>query len=501
MQNTTPDVISITPELYFSKREKEILIVEPESASWGVLSGANWNVFQRISHRDETTSWSNWTKFSNSSKGIYLQDICYKDLMEKNNFNSLIQFLYRKNFIAINGVTFHDPVTMWKVQKYPHYYNIHMTESCNLGCRYCRVYSSRIAPKMSPALAEKIVRRIMTEIPQQEFLFGPHGGEPLLNIETVLRIAKVSKELGKELCKEVSVSMQTNGILLQNEDYCKVLFDACVAIGVSLDGPEDIHNENRIFHNKQGSFHDVIKGVKTAEEAGHKIGFIAVVSRPENYVRVLDFFVREMCVTGMRINYLAKEGRAKDTIDFSIDRGELYAREWLKIVDYCMEYHKETGIWLDIDDLNLFVLHLISKERPHMCYRSPCGIGNSILGISHEGDIFLCDELVGNQKYKIGNINDPINLKELLDNSPVLLRQNEARKIENIPKCSKCVWRRFHGGPCTGKTEAYYGQIQDDPMCQFYHVIFEELMWKIHKHPEITALVGRYKRRIKNNKQ
>jgi uncharacterized protein len=271
-----------------------------------------------------------------------------------------------------------------------------------------------------------------------------------------------------------------------------------VKVGVSIDGPPHLHDRQRIFRNGRGTSYCVGRGIKAAGDGGMKIGHLSVVHDPATYVEVLDFIVRKLGAHSMRINYSMQEGRAKDALDFPGDRAEYFAREWLKMVDYAADYHRETGVWLEIADLDLFVYHLMSKKRPLMCYRSPCGIGNSILGFGHDGRIYLCDEVVGNELFCIGDIHDSIDLKTMLDNSAVKRQMMNARKVENIGKCSICPWRRFHGSGCASKTFAYFGNVEkDDPMCRFYQIVFEQLMWRLWKQPELAHLSGHYGRNLK----
>jgi uncharacterized protein len=286
--------------------------------------------------------------------------------------------------------------------------------------------------------------------------------------------------------------MQTNGTFLSPKTvaWLKALD---IQVGVSLDGPPEIHDKRRIFHSGKPSSSHVDRGIAAAHAAGVKPGYLAVVHDPKDYVKVLDYIVTERHTHSMRINYSSYEGRARDVLEFSIDRAAEFAAEWLRMVDYAEAFYDRRGIWLDIADLNLFVFHLVSKARPHMCYRSPCGIGNSILGFSHEGQIYLCDEVVGNPLFQVGHIRDAKSLKDQLDQSGRKRRMMELRKVENQTKCSTCTWKRFHGGGCTSKTFAFFGDIRkEDPMCRFYHVIFEELMWRLWKRPDLANLAGQY---------
>lgn len=487
------DHLRAASELYFSRRGQEILIVEPETASWCLLSEPEWRVFRRIGGTtgpDETGG--PWTRLSESGLGRSVRDIRYDDLLPGWAFYRLLDRLYQRNMISLNGLTYYEPRDLWTVQQYPHYYNLHMTEACNLACTYCRVYSPRKAPMMTPETCETIVQRTIEEIPSPTALIGFHGGEPMLNLKAIRAGAEEAWRAAARTGTRVQLLMQTNGTALSPKTVA-LLKSLNIEVGVSLDGPRAIHDSRRVFHSGEGSFDKVERGLQAAADGSLQTGFLAVVHEPEQYLEVLDHLVRERGARSMRINYTSYEGRAKDELEFPVERAERFAREWLRMVDYCEAFHAETGEWLDIADINLFIFHLISKQRPHMCYRSPCGIGNSILGFSHEGRIYLCDEVVGNPLFEIGSIHDTIPLKDLLDNSPVKRDMMARRDVENLSKCSSCTWKRFHGGGCTSKTYASFGTIDhDDPMCRFYHIVFEELMWRLWKKPELAHLSGHY---------
>jgi uncharacterized protein len=491
-------IVTAADDLYLSRRGDSVLVVEPESASWCVLRDAEWSVFSRMQGSRAAAEDGLWTNLhAIRPNPAPAESIAYADHLSRAEFDGLLQMLYRRNMVSIDGATYFETNRLWPVQQYPHYYNIHMTEACNLACTYCRVYSPRHAPMMSPETCRLIVRRLLEEVPSSNALIGFHGGEPMLNFPAIKAGAIEARETGERLKssgrgKPVTLLMQTNGTFLSPKTVGQ-LKELEINVGVSLDGPPKIHDESRVYHSGKGSSFHVQRGLKAAADGKMHVGYIAVIHDPSTYVEVLDHLVRECGARSVRINYSAREGRAKDTLDFPVDRAEHFAREWLRMVDYAERHHRETGVWLDISDLNLFILHLLSKQRPHMCYRSPCGIGNSILGFGHDGAIYLCDEVVGNDLFRIGHIEDGGNLRDMLDNSPVKRSMMNLRKVENLSKCSTCSWKRFHGGGCTSKTFAYFGTVaKDDPMCRFYHIVFEELMWRLWEKPELAGLGGQY---------
>ncbi len=479
-------VVAAAPDIHRSRRGKEVLLVEPESAGWCILDEAQWTVFHRI----ETLA-----------QPRRLGDIGHSDLLTRDAFDDLVRMLYYRNLISLDGCIYFDPQRMWAVQEYPHYFNIHVTDGCNLACRYCRVTSRKSAPMMSTETCALITRRVIEEIPSHAATIGFHGGEPMLNLNAIEAGVKAANEAkarlnGTAKDKPVRFLMQSNGTMLSAKTVA-VLQRLKVGVGVSIDGPPALHDAQRVFHNGRGTSHFLARGLKAAAAADLKLGYLSVVHEPERYVEVLDYLVTELGATSVRLNYSMPEGRAKDVLAFPDERGEAFARHWLKMVDYAVEHHRKSGVWLDICDLNLFIFHLVSKQRPHMCYRSPCGLGNSILGFSHDGRIYLCDEVVGNEAFCIGDIHDPTDLGALLDNSSDRRKMMDARRLENLGKCSSCVWRRFHGSGCASKTFAHYGCVEkDDPMCRFYQVVFEELMWRVWKNPDLVKLSGHYGRKL-----
>jgi uncharacterized protein len=469
-----------TPNLYLSRRNDRILVVEPESASWCVLSEKQSEILNRIDRSGGTT----------------IGEIAGDRVIDMSSLTRLILLLFQRNMISINGKTFFKPGEMWKDQEYPHYFNLHMTEACNLACKYCRVNSIPESTLMSPDTCRTIVRRVLEEIPGGSVIISFHGGEPLLNPEAIVAGADEARKMAAECNKKVKLVMQTNATLLTAET-ARLLKQHSVDVGVSIDGCQSIHDQRRVYHNGEGTHADVVRGIRAAAGEGVPVGYLAVVHEPQQYPRVLDYLAGEMGAASLRINYSAFDGRGKEQLNFPVDRPASFARDWLKMLDYAEDYYEKTGKWLSISDLNLFIFHLVSKIRPHMCYRSPCGMGNSILGFAPDGKIYLCDEVVGNPEFRVGDIFEPTPLREMLEKSLVKKSVMNKRRVENIARCSTCTWKHFHGGGCASKTFSYFGMLnREDPMCRFYEVVFEELMWRLADKPHLVNLCGSYREQL-----
>jgi len=141
---------------------------------------------------------------------------------------------------------------------------------------------------------------------------------------------------------------------------------------------------------------------------------------------------------------------------------------------------------LRVNDLDNLIHNLTKKSRPFMCYRSPCGIGNSILGFSMDGGIYGCEETASTGVFRAGSVFDGRKLTEIVETDPELLRLYK-RKVENIPRCRKCAFRRFHGAGCTSKVYSQFEDVmRESPMCRFYQVVLEEMMWMINDNPDMV---------------
>lgn len=131
---------------------------------------------------------------------------------------------------------------------------------CNLACTYCYVYSSvddrwRRQPKL---MSEKVARQTATRMRQHCEAHGKHeasvvfhGGEPLLGgVQQLEMLSLVLMETFADSDIKLQVGMQSNGLLF-SPDIGALLLDRGMSIGISLDGPPDVNDLQRIDHQGQ----------------------------------------------------------------------------------------------------------------------------------------------------------------------------------------------------------------------------------------------------------
>jgi len=183
---------------------------------------------------------------------------------------------------------------------------VKITHTCNLQCNYC--YLRHNKPRETSFMAgetfsnclDAALRNARAENLKKINIIL-HGGEPLL-----LGITRISdyldrvRTLEKQYGISIVLGLQTNGLLLDDE-YIALLKKGQFNIGLSLDGPEHVHNAHRLTKTGRGSFEVVIKNLKKALDAGLDPGILAVVQPDVMGDEVYSFFEQ----TGIkRISFL-----------------------------------------------------------------------------------------------------------------------------------------------------------------------------------------------------
>lgn len=466
-------LVTRTPNLYQSRRQNRVLFIERESGSWLILEGDRLRHFLKLQRPMTVREFLN-----------------IENAMTVRQREAFLLELYGHGMVEIAGKSYFNYEKLWKKpQAYPTFLCLHMTEKCNLACTYCQADALPSGERMPVQTAMKIVERLLTENPPETFTIDFHGGEPLLEYENMMKVIRHAKEVADTVGKKPVFMVQTNGTALSPERV-QGLKDEGVLVGVSLDGPGEVHDKQRFTARGKGSFDRVWGNAQKAIEMGLNTGMLAVIHDPRDYLTTSRWF-REQGFRSYRINYSSSIGRAPKELQFPAGREEAFARYWLEMVQDSLDWSRENNEHLNISDINNKINNLTTKSRPFMCYRSPCGVGNSVLGFGTDGGIFACEEMASLEYFRVGNIHDEsVSIKDLVDHNPIL-QDLQRRTVDNIPKCSTCHLKRICSGGCTSKTFAKYGTVwRESPMCGFYLIVYEELMWMLHDNPDMVENLG-----------
>ena len=143
---------------------------------------------------------------------------------------------------------------------------------CNLGCTYCyylekeHLYPPNQSFKMSGEVLEAFVRQYISAQDVPEVNFAWQGGEPtLLGLEFFQEVVRLQKKYADG--KRISNAVQTNGTVL-DDAWCEFFTDHRFLIGLSVDGPQELHDAYRVDKGGKPSFHKVMRGLEFLKKHG-----------------------------------------------------------------------------------------------------------------------------------------------------------------------------------------------------------------------------------------
>ena len=338
-----------------------------------------------------------------------------------------------------------------------------MTDDCNLGCRYCFVEGSmpkdykhssmtkEIGIKGIDIFADSLKKSCGIEEPQIIF----YGGEPFLNLKTLEACLQHIGNLKKkeELPRSTSITINTNGVLI-NETVVGILKNVeNLNIAISLDGPRKYHDKCRTYHSNRGSYDDVVAGFNMLRKSGIGAGLCCTINKYNvNHLReIAEWFVEEFDVNSLGFNILIDNQQAS----FVMGNREKYAADAAREIIDCFRFFRESGVYEDriMRKVNAFVDGNI--------YYNDCGGCGEQMVVAPSGEIGVCQGYCGTKKYfvKPGKDFDPLKhpyWKEWKYRSPLSMKQ-----------CRDCIALSICGGGCPYAAEFNKGSIWelDDIFC------------------------------------
>lgn len=344
---------------------------------------------------------------------------------------------------------------------------------CNLSCTYCFYKrASSLYPdaprRMGNEVLERLISQAMNLAAGDPCVFSWQGGEPLLAGDDFFsRVVKLQKRCGAQ-GQIVSNSIQTNLTLL-TEKWTEFFREYNFFLGVSLDGPEDIHNHYRHYPSGKGSFKQVMEGIHLLRKKGVQFNILSTMGKDtsRDIEKIYQFFFSQ------DLPYLqfipAVDRREEKMTDFSVTPDE-WGRFLCRLFDFWWEDRHFFSIRF-FDN----ILEILLDQRASSCmFKKECG---SYLVVEANGDVYPCDFFV-RENWKLGNILDT-SMKDLFQKA-----QSEFGKLKRISPagCRGCRWNFLCHNGCLWFRWVKNGRIEDkDYLCPAYRRFFSYAMEKFEE--------------------
>ena len=332
-------------------------------------------------------------------------------------------------------------------------------DRCNLACQYCYYLGRGSGPVMDDTLLEEFTRQYIEAQPVPQVLFTWHGGEPLLKPQAFYEHAL---ELQQKYARgrHIDNCLQTNGTLLTDE-WCRFLADNHFLVGISIDGPQALHDAYRQTRRGGASWHDVMRGIGLLQRHGVEWNAMATVNavNVEHPVAFYEFF-RQIGCEFLQFTPVVEPEKP----DCSIT-----AEQWGRFL--CGVYDE----WVRRDVGRVFVqlfdatLANWCGEPPGVCSMSAtCG---QAAVMEADGTVYSCDHFV-RAEHRLGNIREEP-LAGLLygERQRVFACQKQATLGR---QCRECRWLFACHGECPKNrlTDDRYGEPGLNWLCGGYRQFF-----------------------------
>ncbi len=276
---------------------------------------------------------------------------------------------------------------------------------CNLDCEHCfylvkeKLYPDTRSFRMSEATLDQFTRQYIEGQPENapEVNFAWQGGEPtLLGVKFFQRAVELQEKY-KRPGLRISNSLQTNGVLL-NDKWGAFLHEHNFLVGISIDGPEELHDRYRRDRKGRGSFRRVMAGLESLKKHEVEFNTMTVVQNDngDHPEAVYDFLKEVGSRFFQLIPIVEPEGNGK--VSYRSVGPEQYGYFLNRIFDRWLEEEDVGTIFVRDFDM---LLGLIMGQLSSVCvHAETCGLAAAI---EHNGDLYSCDHFVNPQDL-LGNV-------------------------------------------------------------------------------------------------
>ena len=340
--------------------------------------------------------------------------------------------------------------------------------TCNLDCTYCFFLSKEALypnskSRMSDRTLESYIRQLLESHTTPTVTVAWQGGEPtLMGLDFFKRSVEFVEQYRRPE-QEVEYTFQTNGVLL-NDEWCQFLRANHFLVGLSVDGPQEIHDTYRVNRGGDGTFKQVMRGWEALRRNEVDFNILCTVNAANQHHgrTVYRFFRDELGAEWMQFIPIVERATAETlpiaNQGWSEQPGEsrlLYTQTGNLVTERSVGGEQYGHFLVDIYEewlrgdvgtvyVQLFDVSLHAYFGEHLlCIHAPtCGYGPAL---EHNGDLYTCDHFV-EPDFLLGNINEE-HMLELVA-SPQMREFGDNKRDKLTQQCQACDVRMLCNGGC-----------------------------------------------------
>jgi uncharacterized protein len=336
---------------------------------------------------------------------------------------------------------------------------------CNLDCKYCfylekeKLFPSDEDYKMSDEVLEAYIRKYIQSQNTPEIQFAWQGGEPtLMGLDFFRKVAALQRQYAGG--RPVHNAFQTNGTHLDDE-WCEFFAREKFLVGLSLDGPEHIHNRYRVDKGAQGSYERVMNGLRVLKKWRVEFNTLTCVTRqsPDEAVEIYTFLKQQGVQFMQFIPIVERAGDRTEHAngldlaeppDLRADDNPEAMMPWAVSAEGFGDFLNAVfDEWIKADVGRIFVnifdvaLSAWSGMEPGLCtFSRRCG---QAVAMEHDGGVYSCDHYVY-PSFFLGNIMEQ-SLEEMIYSPDQVKFGND--KWDALPAyCRECEFLFACNGEC-----------------------------------------------------
>jgi uncharacterized protein len=331
---------------------------------------------------------------------------------------------------------------------------------CNLDCKYCfylekeSLYPLVEKWAMAPDVLESYIRQYIEAHDTPQIAFAWQGGEPtLLGVDYFRHVVELEKKYANG--KQISNAFQTNGVLL-NDEWAELFLENRFLVGISIDGPRELHDAYRVDKGGQPTFDRVLRGIDVLKRRQVEFNTLTTVHRanadaPLEVYRFLKAhgsgFMQFIPIVERVAQQVTKDGLRLIAPDFSgaaqVSLWSVEPRQFGRFLCAIFDEWVRKDVGRQFVQLFDVSLELWSGMEASLCvFRKTCG---AALAIEHSGDLYSCDHFVYPEN-RLGNIMEsPL---AALAGSAQQQRFGDAKESTLPRYCRECDVRFACNGEC-----------------------------------------------------